>query len=214
MSYTIQIIAVSKEEGKQWLYYTDQYKYKIVLDNCDTEEIKKELNGCPYIRECHAVLFVLDPSSLLLWRWDRISNTVAIYSGSKEDKHKIDPHMVVKEELNYLRTNSTKETIDPNPPKAKPNLAEEAIQLIYGDREQTHGRPDLNLQTIADFWTTYIREKEVLTVDDVCNMMNLLKVARSKSNPGNRDNDLDSIGYILLKERISEYRRTEPASKS
>lgn len=94
-------------------------------------------------------------------------------------------------------------------PELKTNLAEEAAALIYGDREQTHGQPDKNLQTIADFWTTYVKEKEVLTVDDVCNMMNLLKVARSKSNPDHKDNDLDSIGYILLKERIREYRRQE-----
>lgn len=93
--------------------------------------------------------------------------------------------------------------------EVKQSLASEAHDIIYGDREQTYGAPDKNIQCIADFWTAYIKGKEVLTVDDVCNMMNLLKVARSKSNPEHRDNDLDSIGYILLKERIREYRREE-----
>lgn len=89
------------------------------------------------------------------------------------------------------------------------NLATKAIELIYGDREKTHGQPDKNIQLIADFWTGYIKDKTSLDVNDVCNMMALLKIARSKNNPDNEDNDIDSIGYTLLKERVRNFRASQ-----
>jgi hypothetical protein len=88
------------------------------------------------------------------------------------------------------------------PPKL--SLETEARNIIHGDREKTHGHPAQNIQLIADFWTSYIRGKEVLTCDDVCNMMILMKTARLKSNPDHRDSKVDTIGYTLLKERCKE----------
>lgn len=93
---------------------------------------------------------------------------------------------------------------DPRVPIQVPTIDQEAHNLIYGDREQTYGHPSKNLQLIADFWTSYIKGKEVLTCDDVCNMMILMKTARLKNMPEHRDSLVDTIGYTLLKERCRE----------
>lgn len=84
------------------------------------------------------------------------------------------------------------------------SIDQEARAVIYGDREQTYGHPSKNLQLIADFWTSYLAGKEVLTCDDVCNMMILMKTARLKNMPDHRDSLVDTIGYTLLKERCKE----------
>lgn len=85
-----------------------------------------------------------------------------------------------------------------------PTIDEEARKVIYGDRESTYGHPSKNLQLIAEFWTSYLKGKEVLTCDDVCNMMILMKTARLKNMPDHRDSLVDTIGYTLLKERCRE----------
>jgi len=85
-----------------------------------------------------------------------------------------------------------------------PTIDQEARKIIYGDREQTYGHPSKNLQLIAEFWTSYLKGKEVLTCDDVCNMMILMKTARLKNTPDHRDSLVDIIGYTMLKERCKE----------
>lgn len=90
-----------------------------------------------------------------------------------------------------------------------PTIDEEARKLIYGDRESTYGHPAKNLQLIAEFWTSYLKGKEILTCDDVCNMMILMKTARLKSMPDHRDSLVDTIGYTLLKERCRERKETQ-----
>lgn len=87
-------------------------------------------------------------------------------------------------------------------------IDQEARDVIYGDREQAYGHPAKNLQLIADFWTSYLAGKEVLTCDDVCNMMILIKTARLKNMPEHRDSLVDTIGYTLLKERCREKVKT------
>lgn len=82
----------------------------------------------------------------------------------------------------------------------------EAQKIIYGDREQTYGRPDLNLHRIAALWETYLQEKYIgnidkITAEDVCWMMALMKCARQMNAP-KRDNLVDACGYISLIERI------------
>lgn len=94
-----------------------------------------------------------------------------------------------------------------NPPEERikiPTIDEEARKVIYGNRESTYGHPSKNLQLIAEFWTSYLRLKETLTCDDVCNMMILMKTARLKNMPDHRDSLVDTIGYTLLKERCRE----------
>lgn len=85
---------------------------------------------------------------------------------------------------------------------AKPNIAEEAANIIYGDREKTYGEPDKNLKVIGDLWTAYTGTE--LNAHDVCNMMALLKIARLKNSPDHRDSKVDVIGYTLLHDRIGK----------
>lgn len=86
----------------------------------------------------------------------------------------------------------------------------DARRIIYGDREKTYGSPDRNLQTIADFWFDYLKSKypqghPPITVDDVCYMMVLLKVARLVNDPQHRDSMLDGCGYFALAERVQKF---------
>lgn len=90
-----------------------------------------------------------------------------------------------------------------NPPKD--SILEQAQKIIDEDREQTHGDPASNIQTIANFWSEYL-DTEV-SMDDVCNMMVLLKVARLKSNALHVDSDVDAAGYLYLKHKIRQERQ-------
>ncbi len=87
------------------------------------------------------------------------------------------------------------------------NVFEEAFNIIHGDREQTYGKPDANLKRIASLWTMYMEQKYgpyyILSPEDVCWMMTLLKIAR-QMNSNKRDNLVDAIGYIALIERITD----------
>jgi hypothetical protein len=88
------------------------------------------------------------------------------------------------------------------------NILEEAEETIYGDREKTYGHPARNLNTIAGLWTVYLVNKEIggddptiITANDVCMMMILLKVSR-QANFYKRDNLVDIAGYAALADRL------------
>ncbi len=78
-------------------------------------------------------------------------------------------------------------------------LAEEATEIIYGDREKTHGEPGRNLETIASMWAAITGTD--ITPAMVCQMMIALKLARSINDASHRDHWLDIVGYALLAER-------------
>ena len=79
------------------------------------------------------------------------------------------------------------------------NLAQEAMEIIYGDREKTHGDPARNLDAIADMWTAITGKR--IPPSGVCLMMIALKVTRAANDPSHRDHWLDIVGYALLAER-------------
>ena len=87
------------------------------------------------------------------------------------------------------------------------NILEEAESIIYGDREQTYGKPGVNLERIAGQWALYLQQKfgvEVsLTAEDVCWMMVDLKKCR-QMNADKRDNLVDAAGYLALIERCAD----------
>lgn len=92
-------------------------------------------------------------------------------------------------------------------------VLEEAHALIYGDREQTYGAPDKNLNTIAGFWEEYLHARGLLNTeagglnrDDVCYMMSLLKIARLANDQKHRDSRVDTCGYIALADRCDHAR--------
>lgn len=102
-------------------------------------------------------------------------------------------------------------------PTEEKKITEEAQEIIWGDRERTYGSPDRNLQVIADLWSAYLKglgskrqevgQAECLEVNDVCNMMVLLKVARLINTPEHRDSQIDAIGYIALMNRVQHFRK-------
>lgn len=86
------------------------------------------------------------------------------------------------------------------------DILDEAYQIIYGDREQTYGRPGKNLNCIATMWNAYLQstERDHITAHDVCMMMALLKIAR-EGNAFKRDNLVDACGYIALADRLENH---------
>ena len=77
-------------------------------------------------------------------------------------------------------------------------MLEEAIELVDGDRETTHGSMYKNHQNIARLWNGYLHDKETLTASDVANMMELLKIARRKLGVFNPDDYGDGAGYAAV----------------
>lgn len=79
---------------------------------------------------------------------------------------------------------------------------EELNKIILNDRQNTHGNPEDNFDKIAVFWTDYLYYKYNINFNldkyDVCNLMELLKMARKISSPKNLDNYLDGSGYSLI----------------
>ena len=86
-----------------------------------------------------------------------------------------------------------------------PSILQEAHEIIYGDREQTHGAPQKNLEAIARIWSALLSSH--LGVDCVippalvCLMMAGLKLARAANKPSHRDHARDTAGYMGLMDR-------------
>ena len=76
------------------------------------------------------------------------------------------------------------------------DLLEEARNLIYGDRAETHGDAKDNFGNIAGLWSVYLGH--TVTAEDVALMMTLMKIARTKSGDVNMDDIVDAIGYLAL----------------
>lgn len=103
-------------------------------------------------------------------------------------------------------------TSDP-PLNSQESILQEANRIIYGDREQAYGSPRFNLDTIAQFWSVYLKRKFPehqtpfiddmdITAEDVAQLMILLKTARLIHNPTHRDSLVDQAGYAALQDRI------------
>lgn len=71
-----------------------------------------------------------------------------------------------------------------------------AKQCVCSDRNQQYGSPDVNLEKIAEFWTTY--KGVEFSTKDVGVMMALLKIARISSGQSKDDNYIDACGYLSL----------------
>jgi Domain of unknown function (DUF6378) len=99
-------------------------------------------------------------------------------------------------------------------------ILQEAQEIIYGDREETYGRPDKNLNAIAALWTDYLFAKAkggtegiFISPQDVCMMMVLMKVAR-QVNSFKRDNLVDICGYAALNDRLENPQELTQCSSS
>ena len=65
---------------------------------------------------------------------------------------------------------------------------------VTKDRASDHGDMESNFTMIAELWSIYLGV--IVKPHDVGVMMNLLKVARIKSNPKHSDNGVDGAGYM------------------
>jgi len=77
------------------------------------------------------------------------------------------------------------------------DIVNEALRLIYGDRQESYGDAKENNGRIAALWSAYLGTN--VTAVDVAKMMVLLKLSRSRSKY-HRDNYVDAVAYLLLAE--------------
>lgn len=88
----------------------------------------------------------------------------------------------------------------PSPHTAAGRVLDRAREIVEVDRRNEHGAPERTFGSIAAYWTTYLRQRGLLTEaqtlqpDDVCRLMVLLKIARG----GGADNAVDAAGYAAL----------------
>lgn len=78
-----------------------------------------------------------------------------------------------------------------------PALASEAVSLMMGERQRTHGDPTDTLARIAQMWTGYLGKD--IHPTDVAQMMVMVKMARSR-HAYDRDHYVDAVAYTLLAE--------------
>jgi len=79
--------------------------------------------------------------------------------------------------------------------------ASEAVGLVYGDRWDAYGPPEANLGRIAALWAAYLGQP--VTMRDVCQMMVLMKISRSRAS-GTHDTFVDQVAYSLLAENAPD----------
>ena len=94
---------------------------------------------------------------------------------------------------------------------AQSDLLREVADVVAGARNKNYGPPKVNLdERTARLWTAYLRAKEEIfyrdnfTGVDVCNMMILLKIARTIESPSTKDNWADIAGYAAAAWEIVE----------
>lgn len=68
-----------------------------------------------------------------------------------------------------------------------------AATYVSKDRIGVHGEPEDSFGNIAQLWSAYLGVP--VSPSQVCVMMILLKIARTKNNPANFDNWIDIAGY-------------------
>lgn len=73
-----------------------------------------------------------------------------------------------------------------------------ANQCVNGERDEQYGTPEQSFETIAAFWTAYLRSRGIncdILSADVAAMMALLKIARISCGQQKLDNWIDLAGY-------------------
>ena len=80
-------------------------------------------------------------------------------------------------------------------------IAEEAVSIVTGARQQTYGHPSKNFQDTARLWSVVLGIEVTATQVALC--MVQVKIAREIFSP-KRDNLVDSIGYLLAYDATKE----------
>lgn len=81
------------------------------------------------------------------------------------------------------------------------DLLNKAINIVDGERKDRYGEPGDVFKNIAILWSDYLNDE--VTALDVANLMMLLKIARSRSNPEYQDNYIDIAGYAACAGEIA-----------
>lgn len=79
------------------------------------------------------------------------------------------------------------------------SIAEEAREIVDGDRQKDYGNINDSFIRIAGLWSAYVG----VTIDkyDVAKMMMLLKISRAK-NGNHRDSYIDIVGYVECVDKL------------
>ena len=104
--------------------------------------------------------------------------------------------------------------LDDNPPQGGiPDTAppespcRKALEMVYGDREDSYGHPSDNFDRIRALWTAYLVGKYGITFQldrrDISWLNTLQKCARDQHNPI-ADNLIDTCGYAEAAFRAGE----------
>jgi len=80
-------------------------------------------------------------------------------------------------------------------------ILNKAAEITTGTRQEQHGSPEETFGAIASLWSAYIGE--TITPEDVCHMMTLLKMARTRHGALNGDDYVDAIGYQAIAGEIA-----------
>ena len=81
-----------------------------------------------------------------------------------------------------------------------PTSAEQAHELIHGERMAEYGPPEDSLARIAAFWSAYLGTP--IEAGDVAAMMLLLKISR-ETNAHKADNIIDAHAYLMIWEQCT-----------
>lgn len=79
------------------------------------------------------------------------------------------------------------------------SMAQEAIQLVSGKRNQDYGDIDNSFTRIAGLWSAYLGKH--IDKFDVAKMMMLLKISRAKDS-NHRDSYVDIVGYVECVDKL------------
>jgi hypothetical protein len=87
------------------------------------------------------------------------------------------------------------------------SVLDEAKDTISNRGNDDYGNAERCMSNISEQWNLYLSQTHgslaVITADDVCKMMVLLKIARDSHKP-KRDNLVDIIGYTALAQEIRD----------
>lgn len=77
------------------------------------------------------------------------------------------------------------------------DLLREVADVVAGKRNKSYGSPKVNLdERTSELWNAYLGQVyNGINGIDVCNMMILLKIARTMEDPTNKDSWADIAGY-------------------
>ena len=79
---------------------------------------------------------------------------------------------------------------------ARLHILARAAEVTGGERQDSYGPVEDNLERISDLWSVYLDVH--ITAEDAAWMMVLLKMARSRADGYHEDNYVDAAAYAAI----------------